>query len=219
MKSRKRVLIGDMIFWVGLSLLATFLSAIAPITPQEWDAVKLGLTIGVPAGFWTMTITIYIKYRTTSPDYVIKLFPENLATGMTDTVEIGVWWGDVVAPVVPVETVVQQVVKFFPELGEVDQKSVLTAFDQATVEFRDSPIKIWGKWSFEKEKAGLQKGKAIIVHWPQDAGITETAFAHELLHLVDELCRKRYDLEHEDSAWWEAERVINDRVRDVLGHE
>lgn len=218
MKSRRRVLIGDMIFWVGLSLLATFLSAIAPITPQEWDAVKLGLLIGVPAGFWSMTITIYIKYRVAKPDYIIKLFPENLLTGMTETIEIGIWWGDISAPIVPVEAAVQNVITYFPEIGDVDRRSVIEAFDQVTIEFRQDPIKIWGRWSFEDPKAGLQKGKSVIVHWPQDKGITETALVHELLHLVDELVRKRYDPKHEDSAWWEIEGTVNDRVRDVLGH-
>jgi hypothetical protein len=65
-----------------------------------------------------------------------------------------------------------------------------------------------------KDKAGLQSGRCIKVHWP--GMIKHSALFHELHHMVDEIVFGREpDYEHQRTKWWELIKKLKDDYEEV----
>jgi hypothetical protein len=72
----------------------------------------------------------------------------------------------------------------------------------ARIEWSSKPITLVGRFWSVRDKAGLQQGKGVMVHW--QGSVLTSALFHELHHMVDEIILKRGpDYKHEDKEWWD----------------
>lgn len=208
MKRFKRVLVGDVLWWGLLVVLFVGMSLGAALTPQEWDWVKVVFLLVIPLGVVTIATAAVTSTVFASPDFdVVITFGELKIPSVTATV-----WTNNVEKHAALRDDLRVALKIFV-LEYHDPASAARALDGMTIEFTPEPIKVWGRWSYEEGKAGLQKGKSIIVHWK--GSLSKSALMHELLHVVDEMVRKGYDPEHADSAFWEQELELNLKLQEL----
>lgn len=91
--------------------------------------------------------------------------------------------------------------------ARVTDDAMRNMFAGARIEWRDSSITMVGLGWHADGKAGLQKGKGIVVQW--NGTIIGSAFIHELLHMVDEVVLQREpDYKHERKEWWALEAQL-----------
>jgi len=208
MKRFKRVLVGDVLWWGLMVVVFAGMAIGAAFTPQEWDWVKIVFLVAIPLGVVVVATAAVTSTVFASPDFdVVISFGELKIPSVTATV-----WANDVEKHAALRSDLMVAIKIFV-LEYHDPASAARAVDGLTIEFVPDPIKVWGRWSYEEGKAGLQKGKSIIVHWKGSLG--KSAFMHELLHVVDEIVRKGYDPEHADSAFWEQELELNSKLQEL----
>lgn len=203
MRKHRLILVGDIVWWGLLSLLVTGLCIGAAFTPQEWDAAKIGLLIGVPIGFWTMSITVWVSRWRTKPDQ--ELWVQVTENGSEGNL-VALVWSEVDIP-----SGLDHALRGFLEYFS-DPPKLTNDLATITIELRKKPIRQWGRWAFwENPKNGLQKGKSIVIHM-NSVYYHKTALVHEMLHMVHEVVYGKYDPKHEDKGWWGREADINENI-------
>ena len=83
----------------------------------------------------------------------------------------------------------------------VTSAQIIRMYDKMQITWRRKPLNVMSRWGWTmKDKAGLQQGKSIMLHWK--GSVTDSALYHELIHAVDELLLKQPpDYKHK-KAWW-----------------
>lgn len=200
----RRILIGDVIWWSLLTLIAGGLALGAALTPQEWDFIKVAMVIVAPAGIAGIGIAAIIGRLFERPDLVVNcslegsmidytLYVWNKTSWITDYHQLGY----------DLTTSTKAFLNCFS-----GPETMAKYLDGLKIEIRDKPIKEWGIISYKNPKAGLQKGDNILFVQERGKKLSETAFGHELLHLVDEFHRGNIDYKHEDKKWWDLDLDI-----------
>jgi hypothetical protein len=193
----------DFLLYGGLAVVSVAAAIWAVLTPQDWEVGGVIAVILVPSAFVVLAVVIIGGKLLSRPDFVVF--------GMS------VWMGDVVAPsakFVMVEAI-EVFVEKFPGLarkhgfdGRVQSGALTKMIDGVRCEWRSGKISMISRWGWAvKDKAGLQSGKSIVVQWRGE--ISESAFYHELGHMVREMVLNiDVDYKHEDVEWWEAVREV-----------
>lgn len=191
----------DWLLFGGLALLSVVGSVIAGLTPQEWNTGKVVVLVLVPAAFVTIAVIVLLaKYRS-KPDFV-------------DKHGIAVWTDGIpeVSNTENFERLVFVFIRVLPALirrqlspdgpeWRVTSKNLKKMFRGSRVEWSRKPISLFSRWGWSmKDKAGLQQGKGVMVHW--NGSMATSALYHEFFHMVDEIILRRYDPTHSRRSWW-----------------
>jgi hypothetical protein len=84
----------------------------------------------------------------------------------------------------------------------------------ASIEWSRKLISSMGIGWKVKDKAGLQSGKNIKVHWP--GSIKNSTLFHELHHMVDEVVLGLGpDYEHKRTQWWNLIRKLKEGYEEI----
>jgi hypothetical protein len=173
----------------GLPVLATAGAIGAAMTPQEWDAPKIGVMVLMLATFWGIFAGFIWKRMKTRPTY------------QTDE-GLSVWTNGLP---ISFQAVKSAIAFYVTELhaSKVLKNSnaleIAEKLDALRIEFVEQRFTtIW--YGKDKKYAGIQKGNFVKVAWLD--GFDKNAFFHELHHYVDEVLRGSIDIRHEDDEWW-----------------
>ena len=164
------------------------------LTPQEWNAPKIGIMVAVVWASWLIAFLFFWARYRAKPDFA-------LASGIV------VWTGGIsaVTPERVEKAVAFFVVKAAAKLGIVDTQ-LREALNALRVEFVDGRV-----WWGEKAYNGLAKGFGVKVNWGAGAkregdvpGFKRNAFFHELAHVTQEqVLKKPPDYQHTDAPLWD----------------
>jgi len=199
MKRYKKVLLGDIWFWAALATLVTALATGAALTPQDWPAMKVVILVGVVVGFWLMGLAAVLNTIRRKPDFEVCL-----SGGRSLVV-----WTDGIKEVEPglIRAAITHFIRTVSTTTTFTLDQLEDMLDGSGIEFRKGLL-TWRGLGFVMEgKEGLQKGKWMAVHWR--GSIKDSAFFHELCHMLDEVVRNHYDPKHEDSLLWGLEHQLN----------
>lgn len=196
----------DILTYGGLALVAVAACVVAAVTVQEWDTGKIVALTVVPAAFVLIAVLVLVTKFKSRPRYVAEY-------------KVGVWTNvEVMGNYEPSRTGTNRALRGFvdglPKLIEqnagrlkeeetkITSDALIKMLDGATIEWRWNYISLMGIGWTVKDKAGLQRGKAVMVKWERN--IFATALYHELLHMVDEVVLGREpDYRHENKPWWD----------------
>jgi len=204
---RRRLPIIDILVYGGLGLFAVIAAIIAFVTPQEWDAAKLGILIGVCGGMLVLCIVVLLSKALRRPSYITKQGVAVYAVN-EGTLQDKTNWSPTELDVVDaLDFFVRNLPRYLPEVHEND---LINMLKDSVVEFQEKPVGAIGIGWLVKDKAGLQQGKAMLVQWP--GTIARSAFFHELMHMVDECCLQvkgwKPDYEHTKEPLWDAQAEV-----------
>jgi len=207
----KHINLFDILLYGGLALIATVLSIVLAFFQESWDVGKVIVMITVPLAFVGIALVVLLRQYFSMPDWTTE-------QGML------VWSKSI--PFFDYETGKQILDKFLdsfanrlPKLMQRNcgfcpfgPQAVRSLFLNTKLQWTTKPISLMGiGWSV-KDKAGLQQGFSIMVHW-SGGSLTKTALTHELMHLVrQKLVSKQIDYKHEDRAWWTIVKPLNKAI-------
>lgn len=196
----------DLIFFGSIAIIAVALSILAASTQQEWDIGKIVVLIVTPIAFTGLAIVIVVYKWFSKPDFTTKhgtYVWRNNISGLTKIVVEKA-----------LDFFVEQVPLFYPNIKPAELEGML---QDAKIEFRDGGITLYAIGWDVRDKSGLQQGRAIMVKW--NGSIVESAFFHELMHVVDEIIfHKEPDYKHENLGWWNFEGVLNSDFTKKFGY-
>jgi hypothetical protein len=184
----------DVVTYVAIPIMLTVAMGFAFLTPQEWDAVKLGFAIGVPAVAWVIAgIMLVMRWRS-RPTFQIWFGSRIWTNGIEE-----------IKPAV-VEKALEHYLGLMLERCPLDvrRSQLLGMFGGLRAEFTAGPVTRLGS---EKEYAGLQSGRSIRVQWL--GGFDRNAFWHELVHMQRQLIHGLdADYQHEGTEWWRLVSIL-----------
>jgi hypothetical protein len=194
----------DIIIFSILALLPIGFIVGAVLTPQHWDIPKIIASIITPLAFLGFSSGYIIKRWTQKPDYIVPL---------KDCKEDGISvWGSFVKQEV-MKNAANYFICEFSKLTDLNELIVYNAIKQSSVQWTKTRITMMGPGWYVKDKAGLQKGKRVIVHW--NGSIRMSALFHEWIHMVDDYVRgaeegPQYvpDYKHDKIKWWSYESAL-----------
>jgi len=173
----------------SLALLADGLFIYTLATGQSWvpDLVA-GLST---AGFNAVAAVVMLKWYLTRPDYVTRH-------------RAAVWTGGACISKMLMDDAldffVTEMVKYNTN-PEILRSQLVNMLDGTCIEWSKKKISAIGIGWAVKDKAGLQSGKNIMVHWP--GCVSDSALFHELFHEIDEIVfRISPDYAHTRANWW-----------------
>jgi hypothetical protein len=177
----------DMIFFSVLILLVIAANIGAFLTPQDWDVVKV-LALTIPsAGLIALCFYGIIPYFLNKPTFEIEKY------GMAVWAETDV----------TKETVEKACDHFVAVVSKELGLDATAAISDSFIEFHSHKVSMIGVGWIVSDKMGLQQGKGIKVAWLKTCtSIDNTAFYHELGHMLDEFHFNRYDPKHENAPFW-----------------
>jgi hypothetical protein len=194
----------DFILYGGLALLALVAGTIFLMYAEAAGAIVS--IVGMTLGFVVVAVVVFFRWFRSQPDFY------------EDTYGIAVWTDGISVLKQPAgkdnfKRVVDLFVTELPGLIKkhmaptapeqiIESSDLSRMLYQSRVEFRKEKLTVFSKlgWSV-KDKAGLQQGKGIMLHWT--GSIAGSALFHELLHMVDEVVLKRGpDYRHTNQEWW-----------------
>lgn len=207
----KHINLFDLLFYGGLALIATVLSIVFAFFQESWDVGKVLVMIAVPLAFIGIALAVLLGQYFSRPDWTTE-------QGML------VWSKDI--PFFDDEAGRRILDKFLdsfanrlPRLMQRNcgfctfgPQAVRSLFLSTKLQWTTKRISLMGLGWSVKDKAGLQQGFNIVVHW-NGKPLTETALTHELMHLVrQKLVSKAIDYKHEDRAWWAIVKPLNKAI-------
>jgi len=191
----------DILVFGGLAMLALVAEVVVLLFGKEVTVTGHTVMGATAATFIFIAIVVLLKKYKSRPDYIDK---HGVAT-----------WIDGIQ-VLRDDLRVYRAMQFFaqrlPALlaaefpaylhgSRVTTANIIHMYDGMQIEWRRKPLSVMSRWGWSvKDKAGLQQGKSIMLHW--QGSVVESALYHELLHAVDELVlHQPPDYKHE-KAWW-----------------
>ena len=142
-------------------------------------------------GFLTVFIAAIFTWYFSKPDYITKhgtaVWIDKLAVITQDSMEAAL------------DFYIENLPKYSPISISSDQLAYM--LHDACIEWSAEPVSSLGIGWAVKDKAGLQMGRNVKVHWT--GSIISSALYHELLHMVDEIVlAAATDYKHERTEWW-----------------
>jgi len=191
----------DILLYGGMAVLAVAAEVFVLFFAEGVTVVGHTVMGAATAAFISVAAVVLLKRYTSRPDYI-------------DNHGVAVWTGGV--HVLRDDLRVYRVMQFFaqrlPALmvaefpaylhgNAVTTESILNMYYGMRIEWRRKPLNVMSRWGWTmKDKAGLQQGKGVKLHWK--GSVVDSALYHELLHAVDELILQQPpDYKHE-KAWW-----------------
>jgi hypothetical protein len=187
----------DFFIFGGLFLFALFCGFLVTLSGPH-TVLELCITWGIVLVFLGISVMIVLRKYMAHPDFITIQGTYIWANGID---EIDVY---------DMNAALSYYVTNLPKLTAlVTQKEIENMLFGACIEWRQGPITLMGLGWLVKDKEGLQKGKSIIVHYPDkqeftvQANIERSALYHEIHHMVDEVVLKReIDYMHKNTEWW-----------------
>jgi len=197
----------DIIFFGAFWLLGIAATVGALITPQEWDLAKKIAVIAIPVGFTIFVVTFFILRWRSRPNFIAQIPEIPYEDG------VAVWVNNTEMNQELMEKSIRFFIEIFSKLADLPEEEIISILSLSSCEWRKTRISMMGMGWYVKDKAGIQKGKGVIVQWQPD--IINTALFHEWIHMVDEYHRGpkeglKYmpDYKHE-GPWWSLESKLN----------
>lgn len=201
----------DFILYGGLALL----SVVGAVLAFVFDAPPPGYITALltMAGFLVVAGIVFFRWWNSQPDYFVDP-------------GVAIWKGGVPALTLEAmrgtfEFYIETLPKIIQDRGmglpyaNVTTHNLRLMLRNARVEWTRKPITLISKFWSVKDKAGLQQGKGVMVHW--QGSIRDSALFHELHHMVDEIILERGpDYKHEDKEWWNLIPELKQRARFLL---
>ena len=187
----------DFILYGGLALLSLAGVVLTLIVGTELPGyIVAGATA---TGFVVIAVVVFFRWWNSRPDYYVDPGVSIWNSGIPELTAQAM------------KTVFEYYIRMLPKIigdfGMADRYPEVTAnalremLRNARVEWTRKPITLIARFWSVKDKAGLQQGKGVMVHW--QGSVKDSALFHELHHMVDEIILKRGpDYKHEDKEWW-----------------
>ena len=194
----------DIVLYGGLAVVSVGAAVWAGLTPQEWNVGKIVALIAVPVAFVALALIVILGKLFSRPDYHTKQ-------------GVAVWSVNGRPNKHQMDAAFELLIDTLPGLykdpGAITSLMLEHLVKGVKVEWRDKPLTVFSRYGWAvKDKAGLQQGKAIMVHW--QGSITDSAFYHEMGHMIrQEVLCKPIDYKHEDTDWWTMMAAINNHAR------
>jgi len=170
----------DAAVFVGLPALFTAALVAAAFThPFYWPPQAIAIAALTLLTSWGISIGVLVSKYRARPDFVLPDGTGVRANGL---------------PITPAMVVnaLDFYITHLAMLRPIPELVLRAATSPMRIEFTPGPI--------HGDKAGLQQGKAVQVHWR--SGFDDNAFFHELHHVVEEYVLRRRDYDHSDAYWW-----------------
>jgi hypothetical protein len=190
----------DFILYGSMGVVGLVVSIAVPFTTDEIPAWISTWAAGL--GFIVVALVVFCRWFKSQPDY------------QEDTYGVSIWHGGI-RQLKNAKAAHKNLFNFFvdalppliakhlpetaPERGVTPQKLSAMLYG-ARLEWSGRPVSAIGIGWTMKDKAGLQQGRSMVVHW--NGSVAGSALFHELLHMVDDVILGIYDPKHERKDWW-----------------
>lgn len=197
------VLFGAIVLFIaGLVVISTFFI-------RSWTAHKIVGLFALWASVMVVASIHYIKKWMSRPDFITKhgtaIWTNNLAD---------------ITPRLMDRALCRFLDVMESEQSEVSRHELECMLARMGIEWEANRINMWvGRYEM-KDKAGVQSGYRVWVHWA--GNIAESALFHELLHAANETIRlpklmpslqtefRMNDVRHMEADWWRLEGILVD---------
>lgn len=191
--------LNDVLSYGGILLIFLAASVIALFTQQNWSAPAIFSLILVDIAAIIVLALFFTKKWNSRPDRILD-------NGTY------VWFGNVAHKVADNTKEALQVFQDF-FVGMAIRFDIEDMLKSANIEWRKGPITQIGRGWILKKVYGFQIGYTMAVQWFEN--ISDSAFVHELAHMVDEIVLKRTpDWKHERQDTWKTVDEINSILRE-----
>jgi hypothetical protein len=156
----------------------------------------LAITTATTTGFILVALLVFLRWFFSKPDFFTE-------------VGTAIWTGGI--PQITKNFMDRALAHYAAKLNNINPKIrkelIKDMLSKAAIEWDISPVSYISNGWFMANKAGLHRGYDIKVQWK--GSVSQSAFFHELHHMVDEIIlKKSADYEHKDVLWWKVENDI-----------